>query len=71
MLDSLYNIQGANSGGLGARLRYMGYFASFLHPPGRENLVIIFSQRHVLGVLLSFSVLKLFFFLWGATELKI
>ena len=40
--------------GLGAKLKYMGYFASLLHPPphppGKKNLVAILSQAHVLEV---------------------
>ena len=35
--------------GLGANLRYMGYFTSLLHPPGNENLAAILSRGHVLG----------------------
>ena len=30
--------------GLGAKLRYMGYFASLLHPPGRKTW-LLFSVR--------------------------
>ena len=34
---------------LGAKWRYVGYFGSSLHPPGKRNLVAIMAQRHVLG----------------------
>ena len=35
--------------GIGAKLRYVGYFASLLHPHEEKNLVTIFSQGHVFG----------------------
>ena len=34
----------STSGGLGAKLIYMGYFASLLHPPGRKTW-LLFSVR--------------------------
>ena len=33
---------------VGAKLRYMGYFASLLHPPGRKSWVL-FSVRDMSG----------------------
>ena len=33
---------------VGAKLRYMGYFASLLHPPGRKSL-LLFSVRDMSG----------------------
>ena len=38
-----------NDNGQGAKWRYVGYFGSSLHPPGKRNLVAIMAQRHVLG----------------------
>ena len=37
---------GVNS--VGAKLRYMGYFASLLHPPGRKSW-LLFSVRDMSG----------------------
>ena len=33
---------------VGAKLRYMGYFASLLHPPGRKSW-LLFSVRDMSG----------------------
>ena len=35
---------------VGAKLRYMGYFASLLHHPGRKSWLFFFSQGHVWGL---------------------
>ena len=47
---------------VGAKLRYMGYFASLLHPPGRKSW-LLFSIRDMSGGLRNpcftkFSVVK-------------
>ena len=34
--------------GVGAKLRYMGYFASLLHPPGRKSW-LLFPARDMSG----------------------
>ena len=35
-----FNKEGLNQFGLGAKLIYMGYFASLLHPPGRKTWLL-------------------------------
>ena len=46
---------------LGAKLRYMGYFASLLHPPGRKSW-LLFSVRDMSGALETHVLLS---FLWS------
>ena len=35
--------------GLGAKLRYMGYFASLLHPPGRKTWLLFSARDKISG----------------------
>ena len=46
---------------VGAKLRYMGYFASLLHPPGRKSW-LLFSVRDMSG---ASETHVLLIFLWS------
>ena len=42
------DVKGVSTYSVGAKLRYMGYFASLLHPPGRKSW-LLFSVRDMSG----------------------
>ena len=46
--DTNWTAQSHTVDSVGAKLRYMGYFASLLHPPGRKSW-LLFSVRDMSG----------------------